>query len=58
FNINYCRFLGIMNIPYFNDFSYGGKILGEVKAVGASGPFGSRTGMASYYAILSFIWIS
>lgn len=45
-------FWGIMNIPYFNDFSYGGKILGGAKVMGASGPFGSRTGMASYYAIL------
>lgn len=45
-------FSRILNIPHFNDFNKGVNMLGGARVIGASGPFVSRTGMASYYALI------
>lgn len=45
-------FLGMVNIPFFNEFTKGVAIEEGFKIVGASGPFPRRSAMASYYGLL------
>ena len=46
-------FLGVVEIPFFNEFTAGVSIIGErFKIVGASGPFPRRSAMAAYYGLL------